>query len=196
MSAPIILPLSFEPISAQFTTSSYTIPANQYALCEPLLGWNTVNGSAIFQSGSYNLYNFTNTAGAELHIPSMSGWTRVQVASATTAVKGLSYKYNTGTGFIETRVVANTTSSGVTVDVGFQDGNPVTIFGGSAGGSPALTLPSNFAFAGLFATRNPPGGSINMSVTVINYTPRSLYLSAGVTIAGGPWIVSLYRKIT
>lgn len=194
MSAPIVLPLSFEPISAPFTTASYTIPAGQYALCEPLVGWCTVNSSAIFQSGSYNLYNFTNTAGSELHIPAISGWTRVQVASPTAALKGLSFKYNTGTGFVETRVIANTTSSGVTVDVGFQDGNPITIFGGSAGGSPSLTLPSNFAFGGLFATRNPPGGSINMSVTVINYTPRSLYLSAGTSIAGGPWIVSLYRK--
>jgi len=195
VSAPIILPLSFEPISAPFTTASYTIPANQYALCEPLVGWCTINGVPTFLVSTYSLYS-VNTSGT-LYFPivvSAGSW-RVQFSTGGGSNSKRLLFSNTGGS--ELRVIATSPNSGANIDVGFNDATPVTVFSGTPSGTSGtgLTALTNLSST-LFAERQSPGGTFSASINVLTYKPRPVYLSAGTSIAGGLWIVSLYRKIT
>lgn len=58
MSAPLVVPFNFQPLSVSVKTGSYTIPAGRYAF----ISANLVGGSGIFQiDGNTAMQSVTNT---------------------------------------------------------------------------------------------------------------------------------------
>lgn len=181
MSAPLVVPFNFQPVSVSVKTSAYTIPAGSYALVK--------TNSAFFSIDAVNVYpSFTiatsaATASTGTKFALVDGLVYVHTASLTVAsanANGNSGSYGFGTDATGATAIASVsrTSNGTSAI--------------SAG-----SVPASYLYISCTSGAAGPTTSATASFYASSASSQTeFWVPSGTDLDGNNYVVMLYNEIT
>lgn len=180
MSAPIIVPFDYNPISISQKTTSYSIQQGKYAKVRVVSPFFTINGSQIYPSMSFTQSagpNNSSTVGYHITPGSyIYSATLTRSGSGSYAVTG-SYGYGNETQYIQTFSSASRTSNGTTSLSQTNWASDIIWISANGGYSGSSTVTVNFYY-------------------FQNGSQTEFWVPSGTILNGNNYIVEEYNKIS
>lgn len=171
MASVVALPFNNQPVDTIYT-SSRTLAAGEYAYCIPKSPACTVDAVYVFECGSFSRAGVNTVTGV---VPlSFTGRIATNSASST---KDLC---------LSTQSIGVSASGTTAIDVFFLNGQICSVVSGAVQG---------VALAGVADLINYASGS-NTTVTVTSMNLEPIWLSNQEVLAGGPWVIHIFNKVT
>jgi hypothetical protein len=189
MSSPIVIPFNFQP-KAILRTSSYTIPAGEYARVTPIGVSCTVDGTEYFLGQSRNLigtnneYRRVGASSGDAKLTFSGGASQSKAVIIPTVVSN-----NAGTGQRYFNSISNTSTyfcyiaGGTVVSHNF----PITDYATS------LVLPNNGDATSVYYYNSSASAPIITLTEVVRY---EIWVPSGTVLAGGVWHVERFNQIS